>query len=143
MKQWRQSSEPEFWRKFSDTSGQKLLYTAIVDHLTQARKEEDRKMADRARACEGCTTLALGIHKFRSVPLIREPSNFPSNFQKRSTYLNGKAKKIQGSNNFYCHSKGLEKYSTEHPESIKPWGIQQSKNFQYFKWKRPRNYKKK
>jgi hypothetical protein len=53
VKRWRQSSEQEFWREFSDASGQKLSYTTIVDRLTQIRKERDRKMADRAKAHYG------------------------------------------------------------------------------------------
>ena len=53
MKRWRQSSEQDFWREFSDASGQKLSYTTIVDRLTQIRKEQDKKMADRARVYYG------------------------------------------------------------------------------------------
>ena len=53
MKQWRQSSEQDFWREFSDASGQKFSYTSIVDCLTQIRKEQDRNMADRARVHYG------------------------------------------------------------------------------------------
>ena len=45
MKQWCQSSEQDFWREFSDASGQKFSYTSIVDRLTQIWKEQDRKMA--------------------------------------------------------------------------------------------------
>jgi hypothetical protein len=52
VKRWRQSSEQDFWREFSD-AGQKLSYTSIVDRLTQIRKEQDRKIADRARAHYG------------------------------------------------------------------------------------------
>jgi len=53
VKRWRQNSEEDFWREFSDASGQRLSFTVIVDHLTQARKEEDKKMADQARAHYG------------------------------------------------------------------------------------------
>jgi hypothetical protein len=49
VKRWRQGSEDDFWREFSTASGQKLMYTAIVDRLGQARKEDDNKMASRAK----------------------------------------------------------------------------------------------
>ncbi|KAF8814126.1 hypothetical protein BYT27DRAFT_7082881 [Phlegmacium glaucopus] len=53
VKRWRQSSEQEFWKEFSDASGHKFSYTSIVDRLSQLQKEEDRKWADRARAHYG------------------------------------------------------------------------------------------
>ncbi|KAF8802225.1 hypothetical protein BYT27DRAFT_7261332 [Phlegmacium glaucopus] len=53
VKQWRQSSEEEFWKEFSDASGHKFSYTSIVDRLSQLQKEEDRKWADCARAHYG------------------------------------------------------------------------------------------
>ena len=49
VKRWRQSSEDDFWREFSTASGKRLMYTAIVDRLAQARKENDSEMASRAR----------------------------------------------------------------------------------------------
>jgi len=49
IKRWRQSSEEEFWEEFSTASGQRLMYTAIVDRLAQARKENDNEMASRAK----------------------------------------------------------------------------------------------
>ncbi|KAF8813274.1 hypothetical protein BYT27DRAFT_7251107 [Phlegmacium glaucopus] len=49
MKRWRQSSEQEFWKEFSDASGHKFSYTSIVDCLSQLQKEEDRKWADRTK----------------------------------------------------------------------------------------------
>jgi hypothetical protein len=49
VKRWRQGSEADFWREFSTASGQRLMYTAIVDRLAQARKENDSEMASRAK----------------------------------------------------------------------------------------------
>ncbi|KDR69977.1 hypothetical protein GALMADRAFT_271748 [Galerina marginata CBS 339.88] len=49
VKRWRQSSENEFWDEFSDDSGQRLSYTAIVQRLAEQRKVRDKKLADCAR----------------------------------------------------------------------------------------------
>ena len=49
VKRWRQGSEDDFWREFSTASGKRLMYTAIVDRLAQARKENDNEMASRAK----------------------------------------------------------------------------------------------
>jgi hypothetical protein len=49
IQRWRQGSEADFWRDFSDTSGQRLTYTAIIDRLAQERKESDNEMANRAK----------------------------------------------------------------------------------------------
>lgn len=49
VKRWRQGSEDDFWREFSTDSGQRMMYTAIIDRLAQARKESDNEMASRAK----------------------------------------------------------------------------------------------
>ena len=49
VKRWRQGSKDDFWREFSTASGQRLMYTAIVDRLAQARKENNNEMASRAK----------------------------------------------------------------------------------------------
>jgi hypothetical protein len=49
VKRWRQGSEDDFWREFSTASGKRLTYTAIVDQLAQARKENDSEIASRAK----------------------------------------------------------------------------------------------
>ena len=49
VQRWRQGSEDDFWREFSTASGKRLMYTAIVDRLAQARKENDIEMASRAK----------------------------------------------------------------------------------------------
>jgi hypothetical protein len=49
VKRWRQGSEDDFWREFSTASGKRLTYTAIVDRLAQARKENDSEIASRAK----------------------------------------------------------------------------------------------
>jgi hypothetical protein len=49
VQRWRQGSEDDFWREFSTASGKRLMYTAIVDRLAQARKENDSEMASRAK----------------------------------------------------------------------------------------------
>jgi hypothetical protein len=49
VKRWRQGSEDDFWREFSTSSGQRLMYTVIVDRLAQARKENDSELAGRAK----------------------------------------------------------------------------------------------
>jgi hypothetical protein len=71
VKRWRQSSEREFWREFSDTSGQKFSYTTIVDRLTQIRKEQDKKMADRARAHYGEEFNSIFCYKKSSVLFVK------------------------------------------------------------------------
>ena len=49
VRRWRQGSEDDFWREFSTDSGQRMMYTAIIDRLAQARKESDNEMASRAK----------------------------------------------------------------------------------------------
>jgi len=49
VRRWRQSTENEFWKEFSDASGQRLSYTAIVRSLAEKRKVRDKKLADRAK----------------------------------------------------------------------------------------------
>ncbi|KAF8815090.1 hypothetical protein BYT27DRAFT_7249457 [Phlegmacium glaucopus] len=49
VKRWCQGSEDAFWREFSDTSGQRLTYTAIIDRLAQAQKKSDNEMAKHAK----------------------------------------------------------------------------------------------
>lgn len=53
MKLWRRGSEQDFWDEFSDSSGARLTYTAIVNRITCMKKEEDHKLAEEARARYG------------------------------------------------------------------------------------------
>ena len=46
IQHWHQGSEADYWKDFSDTSGQRLTYTAIIDHLAQELKESNNKMAN-------------------------------------------------------------------------------------------------
>ncbi|KAH9479417.1 hypothetical protein JR316_0008007 [Psilocybe cubensis] len=46
---WRQTTEDQFWQEFSDSTGERLSYRAIVDKLTMVKKEMDAKIAGLAR----------------------------------------------------------------------------------------------
>jgi hypothetical protein len=93
VERWRQGSEDDFWREFSTDSGQRLMYTAIIDRLAQARKEDDNEMASRAKqeygdefpkvfcykkngAClvkvKACDIAKLGLPKFGSVRFFKD-----------------------------------------------------------------------
>ncbi|KDR69546.1 hypothetical protein GALMADRAFT_271949 [Galerina marginata CBS 339.88] len=49
VERWRQTSEEDFWSEFSDESGARFTYTAILDRLADLRKTRDNEQADRAR----------------------------------------------------------------------------------------------
>ena len=71
MKQWCQSSKQDFWREFSDASGQRFSYTSIVNCLTQIWKEQDKKMADRTRVQYGEESKNIFFYKKGGVPFVK------------------------------------------------------------------------
>lgn len=53
------------------SSGQRFSYTTIVDHLTQCRKEKDKKLADCARNYYGEEFKNLFSYKKRGVVFVK------------------------------------------------------------------------
>jgi len=46
---WRQGSEADFWKDFTDNDGNRMTYTAIVKKLTANRLRSDAEMAKQAK----------------------------------------------------------------------------------------------
>ena len=46
---WRQGSEADFWKDFTDNEGNRMTYTAIVKKLTANRLRSDAEVAKQAK----------------------------------------------------------------------------------------------
>ncbi|PPQ95990.1 hypothetical protein CVT26_016206 [Gymnopilus dilepis] len=65
-------SEGEFWSEFSDSSGHRLSYTAIVDRLSALRAKEDQKLAAEARAAFGEQFAEVFLYKKNGTVYVKE-----------------------------------------------------------------------
>jgi hypothetical protein len=55
VERWRQASPTDFWAEFSTADGKHLTFAAITERLRAARKEDDKRVCENAKAEYGAS----------------------------------------------------------------------------------------
>ncbi|KAF8812084.1 hypothetical protein BYT27DRAFT_7133573 [Phlegmacium glaucopus] len=83
VQRWREGSEADFWKDFSDSTGTRMNYTAIINRLKALRVEENNRIAEQAKKEYGdCFASMFVYRKNGKVHVMCKPADIARMYQK-------------------------------------------------------------
>jgi hypothetical protein len=83
VERWREGSEADFWQEFSDSTGTRVNYTAIVNRLKELRVEENGQLAEQAKKEYGDRFASMFVYrKHGQVHVMSKSADIARMYQK-------------------------------------------------------------
>ncbi|KAF8812058.1 hypothetical protein BYT27DRAFT_7088197 [Phlegmacium glaucopus] len=83
VQRWREGSEANFWKEFSDSTGTRMNYTAIINRLKALRVEENSRLTEQAKKEYGDSFASTFVYrKNGQVHVMCKPADIARMYQK-------------------------------------------------------------